>query len=68
MGHNCIGYPKQWLFYVQGGSREVQGWKGAVQGSEMDPLDGPIAGLVEGVTFFLDPPSRLRCRHIAMTT
>ena len=40
------------VFYAQGGSREVQGWKGAVQGSQMDPLDGPIAGLVEGDTFF----------------
>ena len=39
-------------FYAQGGSREVQGRKGAVQGSQMDPLDGPIAGLVEGDTFF----------------
>ena len=41
--------------YAQGGSREVQGWKGAVQGSQMDPLDGPIAGLVEGDTFFQTP-------------
>ena len=32
-----------------------QGWKGAVQGSQMDPLDGPIAGLVEGDTFFRPP-------------
>ena len=40
------------VFYAQGGSREVQGWKGAVQGSQMDPLDGPIAGLVDGGTFF----------------
>ena len=43
------------VFYAQGGSREVQGWKGAVQGSQMDPLDGPIAGLVEGHTFFRTP-------------
>ena len=38
------------LLYAQGGSREVRGRKGAVQGSQMDPLDGPIAGLVH---FFL---------------
>ena len=43
------------VFYAQGGSREVQGWKGAVQGSQMDPLDGPIASLVEGDTFFRTP-------------
>ena len=43
------------VFYAQGGSREVQGWKGAVQGSQMDPLDGPIAGLVEGDTFIWTP-------------
>ena len=43
------------VFYAQGGSREVQGRKGAVQGSQMDPLDGPIAGLVEGDTFFRTP-------------
>ena len=40
------------VFHAQGGSREVPGRKGAVQGSQMDPLDGPIAGLVEGDTFF----------------
>ena len=44
------------VFYAQGGSREVRGRKGAVQGSQMDPLDGPIAGLVEGDTFFRTPP------------
>ena len=43
------------VFYAQGGSRIVWGRKGAVQGSQMDPLDGPIAGLVEGDTFYLDP-------------
>ena len=43
------------VFYAQGGSREVQGRKGAVQGSQMDPLDGPIAGLVEGDTFIRTP-------------
>ena len=43
------------VFYAQGGSREVQGWKGAVQGSQMDPLDGPIAGLVKGDTFIRNP-------------
>ena len=43
------------VFYTQGGSREVQGWKGAVQGSQMDPLDGPIAGVVEGDTFLRTP-------------
>ena len=46
------------VFHAQGGSREVPGRKGAVQGSQMDPLDGPIAGLVEGHTFFSDPPFR----------
>ena len=40
------------VFHAQGGSREVRGRKGAVQGSQMDPLNGPIAGLVEGDTFF----------------
>ena len=40
---------------AQGGSREVWGRKGAVQGSQMDPLDGLIAGLVEGNTFFRTP-------------
>ena len=43
------------VFHAQGGSREVPGRKGAVQGSQMDPLDGPIAGLVEGNTFFWTP-------------
>ena len=43
------------VFYAQGGSREVRGRKGAVQGSQMDPFDGPIAGLVEGDTFFRTP-------------
>ena len=43
------------VFHAQGGSREVRGRKGAVQGSQMDPLDGPIAGLVEGDTFFGTP-------------
>ena len=43
------------VFHAQGGSREVPGRKGAVQGSQMDPLDGPIAGLVEGDTFFQTP-------------
>ena len=43
------------VFYAQGGSRGVQGRKGAVQGSQIDPLDGPIAGLVEGDTFFRTP-------------
>ena len=43
------------VFYVQGGSREVWGRKGAVEGSQMDPLDGPIAGLVEGDTFIRTP-------------
>ena len=43
------------VFYAQGGSREVWGRKGAVQGSQMDPLDGPIAGLVEGDTFVRTP-------------
>ena len=43
------------VFYAQGGCRDVQGLKGAVQGSQMDPLDGPIAGLVEGDTFFQTP-------------
>ena len=38
-------------FYAQGGSREVWGREDAVQGSQMDPLDDPIAGLVEGNTF-----------------
>ena len=46
-------------FYAQGESREVQGWKGAVQGSQMDPLDGPIAGLVEGDTFIRTPFSAM---------
>ena len=38
-------------FYAQGGVREAQGRKGAVQGSQMDRLGGPIAGLVEANTF-----------------
>ncbi len=33
----------------------VWGRKGAVQGSQMDPLDGPIPGLVEGDTFSQTP-------------
>ena len=41
--------------HAQSGSREVPGRKGAVQGSRMDPLDGPIADLVEGDTFFRTP-------------
>ena len=32
---------------AQGGTRGVWGLKGAVQGPQMDPLDGPIAGLVK---------------------
>ena len=36
------------LFHAQGGSREARGRKGAVQGSQINPLDGTIAGLVEG--------------------
>ena len=47
--------PKQWFSTLRGGSREVWGRKGAVQGSQMDPLDGHIAGLVEGDTFFQTP-------------
>jgi hypothetical protein len=43
------------VFYAQGGSREVWGRKGAVQGSQVDPVDGPIAGLVEGDTFIQTP-------------
>ena len=43
------------VLYAQGGSREVWGRKGAAQGSQMDPLDGPIAGLVEGDTFIQHP-------------
>ena len=43
------------VFRAQGGSREVRGRKGAVQGSQMHPLDGPIAGLVEDDTFFGPP-------------
>ena len=42
------------VFYAQGGCREVRGLKGAVQGSQTDPLDGPIAGLPEG-----DPRRRI---------
>ena len=36
---------------AQGGSRGVWGRKGAVQGSQMDPVNAPIAGLVKGGTF-----------------
>ena len=43
------------VFHAQGGSREVLGRKGAVQGSQMDPLDAPIAALVEGDTFIRTP-------------
>ena len=43
------------VFYAQGGSREVRARKNAVQGSQMDLLDGPIAGLVEGDTFIQAP-------------
>ena len=43
------------VLYAQGGSREVLGRKGAVQGSQMDPLDGPIAGLVKGDTCIQTP-------------
>ena len=42
-------------FHAQGGSGEVWGRKGAVQGPPIDPSDGPIAGLVERDTFFLTP-------------
>ena len=37
-------------FHTQGGCRGVWGRKGAVQGPPMDPLNGPVAGLVEGDT------------------
>ena len=65
------------VFYAQGGSREVWGRKGAVQGSQMDPLDGPIAGLVEGDTFFrtplfgygaIDPPEKGGPKKVSPST
>ena len=44
-----------WRRTVTVSSALLQGRKGAFQGSQMDPLAGPIAGLVEGDTFIQTP-------------
>ena len=43
------------IFHAQGRTGGPWGPKGAVQGLLMDPLDGPIAGLVERDTFVRTP-------------
>ena len=46
-GGICTREAKTMISDAQGGTRGVWGSKGAVQGPPMDPLDGPIVGLVE---------------------
>ena len=51
--YNLLSDPRAKIvvFYTQDGSRGVSNRKGAVQEPPWDPLNGPIAGLVEGNTF-----------------